>query len=150
MRARKALGCHSSMAPAYANRTFDGTRFSRCALWRSGRLRVLVTTQRSCSRERHFTAAQPKKFSEPKYGLHAMAETRAFIFARLPAPQHQDNAVQRIASPELQRPGRLRQMVFVKVSILTPSFRNSDWLKLCVASVADQSDVEHEHIVQDA
>src|SRR5688572_31350980 len=33
-------------------------------------------------------------------------------------------------------------------SIITPSFRNSEWLKLCVASVADQG-VEHEHIVQD-
>jgi glycosyltransferase involved in cell wall biosynthesis len=34
-------------------------------------------------------------------------------------------------------------------SIITPSYRNSEWLKLCVASVADQG-VEHEHIVQDA
>ena len=37
----------------------------------------------------------------------------------------------------------------MKFSIITPSFRNSDWLKLCIASVADQG-VEHEHIVQDA
>jgi len=36
----------------------------------------------------------------------------------------------------------------VRFSIITPSFRQSDWLKLCVASVADQG-VEHEHIVQD-
>ena len=35
-----------------------------------------------------------------------------------------------------------------KFSIVTPSFRNSEWLKLCVASVADQA-VEHEHIIQD-
>lgn len=34
-------------------------------------------------------------------------------------------------------------------SIITPSFRNSEWLKLCIASVADQG-AEHEHIVQDA
>lgn len=34
-------------------------------------------------------------------------------------------------------------------SIVTPSFRNSEWLKLCVASVADQA-IEHEHIVQDS
>lgn len=34
-------------------------------------------------------------------------------------------------------------------SIVTPSFRNSDWLKLCIASVADQS-APVEHIVQDA
>ncbi|MEO6054895.1 MAG: glycosyltransferase [Chthoniobacterales bacterium] len=37
----------------------------------------------------------------------------------------------------------------MKVSVITPSFRGSDWLKLCIASVADQN-VEHEHIVQDA
>jgi glycosyltransferase involved in cell wall biosynthesis len=38
----------------------------------------------------------------------------------------------------------------VKFSIITPSFRNSAWLKLCIASVADQSGVELEHIVQDS
>jgi glycosyltransferase involved in cell wall biosynthesis len=38
----------------------------------------------------------------------------------------------------------------VKFSIITPSFRNSDWLKLCIASVADQTGVELEHIVQDS
>ncbi len=38
----------------------------------------------------------------------------------------------------------------VKFSIITPSFRNSAWLKLCIASVADQQGVEVEHIVQDA
>ncbi len=38
----------------------------------------------------------------------------------------------------------------MSISIVTPSFRNSDWLKLCVASVADQAGVEVEHIVQDA
>ena len=36
----------------------------------------------------------------------------------------------------------------MKFSIVTPSYRNSEWLKLCVASVADQG-VEHEHLVQD-
>jgi glycosyltransferase involved in cell wall biosynthesis len=35
-------------------------------------------------------------------------------------------------------------------SIITPSFRSSEWLKLCIASVADQSGVEVEHIVQDS
>ncbi len=34
-------------------------------------------------------------------------------------------------------------------TIVTPSFRSSRWLKLCIASVADQQ-VEHEHIVQDS
>jgi glycosyltransferase involved in cell wall biosynthesis len=38
----------------------------------------------------------------------------------------------------------------VKFSIVTPSYRNSEWLKLCIASVADQEGVDHEHIVQDA
>ena len=35
------------------------------------------------------------------------------------------------------------------ISIVTPSFRSSAWLKLCLASVADQQ-VPVEHIVQDA
>ncbi len=35
------------------------------------------------------------------------------------------------------------------LSIVTPSFQSSPWLKLCIASVADQG-VEVEHIVQDA
>jgi glycosyltransferase involved in cell wall biosynthesis len=35
-------------------------------------------------------------------------------------------------------------------SIITPSFRNSAWLKLCIASVADQQGVTLEHIVQDS
>jgi hypothetical protein len=37
----------------------------------------------------------------------------------------------------------------MRFSIITPSFRSSRWLKLCIASVADQ-DAEHEHIVQDS
>ena len=37
-----------------------------------------------------------------------------------------------------------------KFSIITPSFRQLDWLKLCAASIADQEGVEVEHIVQDA
>jgi glycosyltransferase involved in cell wall biosynthesis len=38
----------------------------------------------------------------------------------------------------------------MKFSIITPSFRNSSWLKLCIASIADQSGVTFEHIVQDS
>ncbi|HET7624713.1 MAG TPA: glycosyltransferase [Verrucomicrobiae bacterium] len=38
----------------------------------------------------------------------------------------------------------------MQFSIITPSFRNSNWLKLCIASVADQEGVSLEHIVQDA
>jgi glycosyltransferase involved in cell wall biosynthesis len=37
----------------------------------------------------------------------------------------------------------------MRFSIITPSFRDSEWLKLCVASVNDQG-VAVEHIVQDA
>ncbi len=37
----------------------------------------------------------------------------------------------------------------MRFSIVTPSFGQSLWLRLCVASVADQG-VEHEHLVQDA
>lgn len=38
----------------------------------------------------------------------------------------------------------------MKFSIVTPSFRSVRWLPLCIASVADQEGVEHEHIVQDS
>ena len=38
----------------------------------------------------------------------------------------------------------------MRFSIVTPSFRNSQWLKLCIASVADQEGVACEHIIQDA
>ena len=37
----------------------------------------------------------------------------------------------------------------VRISIVTPSYRRSAWLRLCIASVADQR-VKVEHIVQDA
>ncbi|MCX8157765.1 MAG: glycosyltransferase [Verrucomicrobiae bacterium] len=37
----------------------------------------------------------------------------------------------------------------MRFSIITPSFRSGAWLKLCIASVADQT-VPHEHLVQDA
>jgi glycosyltransferase involved in cell wall biosynthesis len=38
----------------------------------------------------------------------------------------------------------------MKLSIVTPSYRSAQWLKLCIASVADQAGVDVEHIVQDA
>ena len=38
----------------------------------------------------------------------------------------------------------------LRFSIITPSYRSSQWLRLCIASVADQEDVQCEHIVQDA
>jgi glycosyltransferase involved in cell wall biosynthesis len=41
-------------------------------------------------------------------------------------------------------------LIAMKFSVVTPSFRNARWLKLCIASVADQQGVAFEHIVQDA
>src|ERR1017187_4789896 len=38
----------------------------------------------------------------------------------------------------------------MKFSIITLSFCNSPWLKLCIVSVGDQASVEPEHIVQDS
>jgi glycosyltransferase involved in cell wall biosynthesis len=35
-------------------------------------------------------------------------------------------------------------------SIVTPSYRQLEWLKLCAASIADQEGVSLEHIIQDA
>ena len=35
------------------------------------------------------------------------------------------------------------------ISVVTPSYRSAQWLKLCIASVADQG-VDHEHIIQDS
>ena len=37
-----------------------------------------------------------------------------------------------------------------RISVITPSYNQLSWLKLCAASVADQAGVEVEHIVQDA
>jgi glycosyltransferase involved in cell wall biosynthesis len=37
-----------------------------------------------------------------------------------------------------------------RFTIATPSFRSSEWLKFCIASVADQEGVTLEHFVQDA
>jgi glycosyltransferase involved in cell wall biosynthesis len=38
----------------------------------------------------------------------------------------------------------------MRLSIITPSFRSLQWLRLCVASVADQEGMKVEHIVQDS
>lgn len=38
----------------------------------------------------------------------------------------------------------------MKISVITPSYQNSDWLKQCVRSVADQGSALREHIIQDA
>ncbi len=51
-----------------------------------------------------------------------------------------------VAQAKLSRP----QPDALTFSIITPSFRNSEWLKLCINSVADQQDVALEHIVQDS
>ena len=44
---------------------------------------------------------------------------------------------------------RIRDGRGVRFSIVTPSFRQLDWLRLCVRSIEDQG-VEPEHIIQDA
>jgi len=56
----------------------------------------------------------------------------------------------RLHDYDCQHRAQLLTMAAVKFSIVTPSFRNSQWLKLCIASVADQEGVEFEHIVQDS
>jgi len=38
----------------------------------------------------------------------------------------------------------------LKISVVTPSYKQLPWLKLCAASVADQTGVYVEHIIQDA
>jgi glycosyltransferase involved in cell wall biosynthesis len=38
----------------------------------------------------------------------------------------------------------------LKISVVTPSYKQLSWLKLCAASVEDQEGVEVEHIIQDA
>jgi glycosyltransferase involved in cell wall biosynthesis len=35
------------------------------------------------------------------------------------------------------------------ISVITPSFRQPDWLRLCARSVADQEGAQYEHIVQE-
>lgn len=37
----------------------------------------------------------------------------------------------------------------MKLTVVTPSFKQHDWLRLCAASVADQQGVDFEHIIQD-
>lgn len=37
-----------------------------------------------------------------------------------------------------------------EISIITPSYKQLRWLRLCAASVADQAGVDAEHIIQDA
>ena len=38
----------------------------------------------------------------------------------------------------------------LKISVVTPSYKQLPWLKLCIASIADQKGVTVEHIIQDA
>jgi glycosyltransferase involved in cell wall biosynthesis len=38
----------------------------------------------------------------------------------------------------------------MRISVITPSYKQLPWLKLCTASVADQHGVSVEHIIQDA
>jgi glycosyltransferase involved in cell wall biosynthesis len=38
----------------------------------------------------------------------------------------------------------------LRVSVVTPSYKQLSWLKLCAASIADQEGAQFEHIIQDA
>jgi len=60
------------------------------------------------------------------------------------------NAVLTSASEQSKRAGLSRSENALRFSIITPSFRSYQWLPLCIASVADQEEVELEHIVQDS
>jgi glycosyltransferase involved in cell wall biosynthesis len=57
-----------------------------------------------------------------------------------------DQSINQASAPAADLPGKGAPTF----SIITPSFRNSEWLKLCIASVADQEGVTFEHIVQDS
>lgn len=46
-----------------------------------------------------------------------------------------------MTKPEIRSP---------EISIVTPSYKQLGWLRLCAASVADQEGVDAEHIIQDA
>ena len=50
----------------------------------------------------------------------------------------------------IRKASRFKTIRIMLISVITPSFRQLQWLKLCVASVADQEGTPHEHIVQDA
>jgi glycosyltransferase involved in cell wall biosynthesis len=64
--------------------------------------------------------------------------------SKMPEANLEDGAGGAVGQPSLDLAGRLR------FSVITPSYRSSQWLRLCIASVADQEGVEHEHIVQDS
>src|SRR5471032_2661468 len=68
----------------------------------------------------------------------------------LSSPQIKCQTASRAAKPKLQKTPVAAKNSALKFSVITPSFRNSNWLKLCIASVADQQGVEFEHIVQDS
>ncbi len=54
------------------------------------------------------------------------------------------------AATQAARYTRRGEPRLMRFSVITPSFRNSQWLRLCIASVADQQGVDKEHIVQDS
>ncbi|MBU6409817.1 MAG: sulfotransferase [Verrucomicrobia bacterium] len=78
----------------------------------------------------------------------AWADVKRRMLCHLPLPvwkrvrQWRVGAGSQPQSPQWAQP--------LKFSIVTPSYRNSAWLKLCIASVADQEGVDHEHIIQDS
>ena len=52
--------------------------------------------------------------------------------------------------PEMNAVCTVSTRMTPRFSIITPSYKQLDWLKLCSASIADQAGVSIEHIVQDA
>ena len=80
-----------------------------------------------------------------KYHCHEqMATPRSRGFTRS-APV--STAIEKCVAFPARRPHDVSPVM--ALSIITPSFRNSQWLRLCIASVADQDGMKVEHIVQD-
>jgi glycosyltransferase involved in cell wall biosynthesis len=54
------------------------------------------------------------------------------------------------SSPSRSEAARSTTKHALKISVITPSYKQLPWLKLCTASIADQEGVNVEHIIQDA
>jgi len=82
-----------------------------------------------------------ERFTPMVYGFLPLAWLRSYRALRgkffVPASAN-DVVTSRVAAHPL------------KISVVTPSYKQLPWLKLCVTSVADQKGVEVEHIIQDA
>ena len=81
-------------------------------------------------------------------GRFILLEVFVLMLARIRQECHHIERQERIAAGLEPDTSFARRPL--KFSIITPSYKNSAWLKLCIASVADQQGVELEHIVQDS